>query len=102
MTQRNWQYARAKVDAEGGRCRVCQNTGSEAAHTIGRTHDRDGIVHPHDVVPLCKKHHTAYDQHKLDLLPYLSHDEQAAAVSHVGIVSAMRRLTSTRHDPTRS
>lgn len=98
--RRDWSFARAKIDAER-RCRVCQDTvGVEAAHTIGRRHDTATssgvlVVIPHDVVPLCRTHHAAYDKHELDLLPYLSFEEQAAAVSHVGIISAMRRLTST-------
>lgn len=107
--RRNWEYARAKVDSERG-CRVCGSRERvEAAHTIGRKYDRisgifggDGpgptvTVNPDDVVPLCQTHHGEYDKHELDLLPYLTHDEQASAVRNVGIVSAMRRLTSNRN-----
>lgn len=98
--RRDWSFARAKIDSERC-CRVCQSRDHvEAAHTIGRKYDgatSSGVlvVIPHDVVPLCREHHSAYDKHELDLLPYLTHEEQAAAVSHVGIVSAMRRLTGT-------
>lgn len=92
---RDWAAARAKVDDERD-CRVCESREHvEAAHTIGRVHD-SAVVNPQDIVPLCTKHHMLYDAHRLDLLPYLTHEEQAAAVSHVGIVSAMRRLTSSR------
>lgn len=45
------------------------------------------------VVPLCQNCHLAYDAHKLDLLPYLTNEEQASAVAAVGIVRAVRRLT---------
>lgn len=92
--RRDWSFARAKVDDERC-CRVCQSRDHvEAAHTIGRKYDGP-IVDSRDIVPLCRTHHTAYDKHELDLLPYLTHEEQTAAVSHVGIVSAMRRLTGT-------
>lgn len=93
--QRDWSAARGKVDSERG-CRVCSSREHvEAAHTIGRAHD-GAVVKPSDIVPLCTKHHMLYDAHRLDLLPYLTHEEQASAVGHVGIVSALRRLTSTR------
>jgi predicted restriction endonuclease len=93
---RDWQFARAKVDYERG-CRVCGSRSNvEAAHTIGRKHD-GAVVDADDIVPLCREHHQLYDRHELDLLPYLTHAEQAAAVAHVGIESARRRLTSTRN-----
>lgn len=106
--RRDWTAARAKVDSERC-CRVCESRERvQAAHTIGRTHDSPGaelvdgkirstlFVDPDDVVPLCERHHQAYDKRELDLLPFLTHVEQAAAVSHVGIISALRRLTGTR------
>jgi hypothetical protein len=90
--RRNWKEARAKVDAEG-ECRVCRNgIGLEAAHVIGRVHDpANGKVRPVDIVPLCPACHREYDGRRLDLLPYLTHEEQAAAVEHVGIIGALRR-----------
>lgn len=106
--RRDWTLARAKVESERC-CRVCQaRERVQAAHTIGRTHDKakpklllTGVtatlfVDPVDVVPLCERHHQAYDKRELDLLPFLTIEEQAAAVSHVGIISALRRLTGTR------
>src|SRR3954465_8616183 len=114
-TRRDWSLARQKVQDEG-QCRVCRRTPGpglrlEAAHTIGRSHDQFSdsrglvVVHPDDVVPLCIRGggsgcHTRYDNRDLDLLPYLTEPEQAAAVLHVGIVSAYRRLTSNRESPT--
>lgn len=100
---RDWSDARAKVDAEGA-CRVCSaaQVRLEAAHTIGRVHDRPRIpggplwVDPLDVVPLCVDDHRAYDARRLDLLPHLSREEQAAAVAHVGIARALRRLSGTQ------
>lgn len=95
--RRDWKEARGKVDAES-ECRVCgSGEGLQAAHTIGRTHDpSNGKVRPVDIVPLCVKCHMEYDGRSLNLLPYLSHEEQAAAVEHVGIMSALRRLTNER------
>jgi hypothetical protein len=41
-------------------------------------------VFPVRIVPLCRKHHRAYDAHELDLLPYLTVEEQAQAVLDAG------------------
>lgn len=54
------------------------------------------IVMSEDVVPLCLSCHQLYDQRRLDLLPYLTHTEQAAAVSKLGIIGAFRRIASTK------
>lgn len=96
---RDWTGARAKVAAEG-RCRVCDSPdGLQAAHTIGREHDRPQrpggplIVDQLDVVALCGECHAEYDARRLDLMPYLTRLEMAAAVRHVGIVAAVRRLS---------
>lgn len=120
---RDWTDARAKVDRER-RCRVCgaerhEVVALQAAHTIGREHDRPRVtatysevdgplplwVNPLDVVPLCLQEeggcHAQYDARRLDLLPHLTLAEQARAVLHVGLVAAYRRLTSTRSTPTR-
>lgn len=98
--KRSWEAARAKVDREGC-CRVCSGGLPQAAHVIGRDHDRhddDGVVrvNPADIVPLCARHHTAYDARQLDLLPHLTKDEQAQAVLHVGIIRAYHRITSSQ------
>lgn len=93
MKRRDWSWARMKVNAEA-RCRVCKTPGyHEAAHVIGRKYDQaDGVVQPDDVVPLCRDCHTKYDARALSLLAYLSLEEQAQAVRHVGIVRALRRV----------
>lgn len=102
--RRDWSLARSKVEAEG-RCRVCGQTSSlEAAHVCGQKYDSaDGIVRPVDVVPLCSRKpsgaggcHQAYDSHDLDLLPYLSLEEQAWAAGHLGLVRALARTTGRR------
>lgn len=108
MAERYWPTALSKVQLEG-RCRVCSApSGLEAAHVIGRLYDRKltgaeqaeyqalRMVEAVDIVPLCRPCHGRYDARKLDLLPYLDHAEQAAAVRKVGMVSALRRICSAR------
>jgi hypothetical protein len=99
--------ALAKVQREG--CRVCgERRDVEMAHIIGR--DRDAVltgprggeyifVHPDSVVGLCGAltdnwHHSMYDRHELDLLPYLNQDEQKRAVEDAGgLIAALNRVT---------
>lgn len=99
--ERDWTAARAKVAREK-RCRVCERVRVrlEAAHVIGRTHDkpqpeRGGPrwVHPDDVVPLCSGCHGKYDRRELDLWPVLTAAEWERAVLHVGAGSARRRIS---------
>jgi hypothetical protein len=114
--KRDWTDARAKVEREGS-CRVwrgllgCDGGGQrnlEAAHIIGRKADRfpalghigwtprepwvidEWPVDPLRIVPLCQKHHRAYDAHELDLLPYLTVEEQAQAVLDAGGIELAR------------
>lgn len=101
---RDWTAARLKVDIEG-RCRVCGSTiGVQAAHVVGRKYD-GAVVDSDDVVPLCSRTHDgrggchqAYDAGRLELLPHLSHAEQARAALHVGLVRAIARTTVKRRD----
>ncbi len=111
LKKRDWTDARLKVEAAGGVCRVCGKPHAEAAHTIGRKHDRQVApnlwwVDPDDIVPLCGPAtssdtcHGKYDAHQLDLLPYLSLGEQVAAVRAAGsITAAFRRVTGGRIEP---
>lgn len=96
-TPRDWRPARAKVESEG-RCRLHALGGCagalQAAHTIGRKHDRrEGgvlIVDPALVVTLCRHHHERYDAHEIDLRPHLTPEELAAALA--ASPTAERRL----------
>jgi len=89
---RNWKKAREKVDSES-ECRVCgSNYMVEAAHTSYVRFDGN-TVDPERIVPLCKQCHMAYDSHSLDILAYLSYEEQAVVVKDLGIVRAYKRLT---------
>jgi hypothetical protein len=54
---------------------------------------------PDCVVPLCWTHHRAYDTWRLELLPHLEPQwraEVAHAVSHLGLIGAVRRLAPGR------
>jgi len=86
-------------------CRVCTSRGqTERAHTAGRKYDeRTGKgrwkVHPLDIVPLCgpaldtASCHYKADHGEIDLLPYLTVEEQVRVVQHLlGIENARMRL----------
>lgn len=82
-------------------CVVCgrdhHDTVIDPMHLIPRTMGSGND--PLDVVPSCREHHRAYDDGKLDLLPYLEprwREEVAQAVRHVGLVAALQRLTNAR------
>lgn len=103
---RDWSLARAKIEEEGGICRVCAAFSAEAAHIMGRKFDqpitpgsRTLLVLPDRIVPLCSERfghgcHARYDAHALDLLPHLTTAEQAQAVLDAGsIVGALKRIS---------
>jgi hypothetical protein len=109
--KRDWKDARAKVEQEGC-CRVCKRSGPklEAAHTIGCEHDEPKTpgskalyVHPDRIVPLCGPFpdgcHGDYDErHSLNLVHYMTIDEQVQAVRDAGgIAQAWPRLAPVDH-----
>lgn len=81
--------ARGKVEREG-RCRVCGLGPShrlDAAHLVPRSLTRQGFDQEDLIVPLCSSAkgvrsgcHQAYDAHRLDLLPFLTVEEEVAVV----------------------
>lgn len=104
--KRDWGAARKKVEEEGV-CRVCGTYEQvQAAHIIGRAADQPkegnpGVlyVHPDSILPLCGelagvKCHPAYDRHELDILEFLTPEEQVQAVKDAGSIEAARRRTS--------
>lgn len=97
MPRRDWKEPRRKVDAEGF-CRVCGGLYPQAAHIIPRSQVKPGPAEdPRNIVPLCQRCHSQQDQGAgLDILPFLSFEEQAYAVSLVGLESARRRITGER------
>ena len=97
--RRDWTEARAKVDDAEGRCRVCKSNrdGLDAAHVIPRSLAPVENQSAESIVPLCRRCHTAYDCHELDLLPYLTLDESVKAVEVAGtIANAYRIIKGTR------
>lgn len=94
--------ARQKVVGEG-KCRVCPLGARycDAAHTVDRSISKSGFDNPDLIVPLCSDikggagHHQMYDAHTLDILPYLTHEEQAAMVREVGMARAWKRATGS-------
>ena len=82
----------------GGACVVClQTKGITPAHLAPRS--LGGCDHPDCVVPLCWLHHRAYDTGRLELFPHLEPQcraEVAHAVSHLGLIGAVRRLAPGR------
>lgn len=103
--KRDW----ADAEAKRGPCRICGSPDGELAHTINRAKQdelrvgpRGGEylwVNPHSVLPLCGDffgvgHHKQYDAGELDILAYLTLEEQLNAVRAAGgIFLAMQRLT---------
>lgn len=104
MIRRDWTDARAKLEAEG-ECRISLCVSGErleCAHVVGRFRDPEVSpgrrrVLPDAIVPLCRTHHGEYDAHRLDLLPYLTLEEQLQAVRDAGgLEAARRRLIGSR------
>lgn len=91
---------KAKVERFG--CRVCGRMRDEGApidpaHVTPRA--IGGCDHEDCVIPLCRAQHVQYDRGLLDLLPFLSLREQAHAVSHLGILRALKRTTGDNYVP---
>jgi 5-methylcytosine-specific restriction endonuclease McrA len=93
---RDYTAGRDKCDREGF-CRVCRADNPEAAHIIPRSQvGPPHGEHPDNIVPLCRADHRAYDEGRLDLLPFLTRQEQAKAVEIHGLIGALRRITNDR------
>jgi 5-methylcytosine-specific restriction endonuclease McrA len=94
---RNWKEMRNKVTEEEERCRWCGGPHAQAAHIIPRSLVPAGMggEDPRNCVPLCDVNqcHSKYDAHTLDILSILTKDEQAYAVSLVGLMAAYRQIT---------
>ena len=92
--RRDWTAARAKVEADNhGRCRVCRAAGVDAAHVIPRSiNPTEANMGADAVVGLCRRCHTLVDSHQLDLLPYLTLDEQVHAVRMAGSIERARQI----------
>ncbi len=117
--RRDWRLATEKVAVEGSACRVCGSRfGIERAHVIGREHDsrrpvraegwRPWVVAPDRVVPLCgpstdpRSCHGAQHAKRLDLLRFLTLDEQIQAVADAGSLSRAYTLLMPSENPKRT
>lgn len=104
MKRRDWS---AVTTDRHTPCRVCGSYGqTERAHVLPRQHERGKMVkvNPLDIVPLCgpsgdwRSCHYAYDQHRLDLRPYLTDAEWERAVEVAGSEEAARvRVSLPEH-----
>lgn len=89
---------RLKVEAQGCRLHGDRCPGPvDPAHVIDRS--IGGCDDVRCVVGLCRLVHSSYDDHRFDVLPLLTLDEQAHAVEHLGLLRALRRVTGTRWQP---
>jgi hypothetical protein len=86
---------RQRAAVAGRRCVVCgTNRRIDPSHLIPRS--LGGCGDEACVVPVCRRHHRAYDRGELDLLPYLEpawRAQLAHAVGHVGMIGALRRIS---------
>lgn len=69
----------------------------DPAHVTPRPHG--GCDHEDCVIGLSRRFHRLYDEGELDILPYLTLAEQAHAVSHLGILGALKRTTGENYQP---
>lgn len=79
----------------------------DPAHIIDRSLLSDRQDDLRAVVPLCRWGcHTDYDEHRLDLLPYLEQDgwreHLAFAVARFGFIPTLERVSNTRWAPVES
>jgi len=110
--KRDWSAARAKVEEEGC-CRICEKTSDEvkleAAHVLGREHDEPRtpgskvlFVNPLRIIPACGPFpagcHGDIDHNRINLVHYLTLDEQIQAVKDAGgIAPAFMELAPVSH-----
>ena len=85
-------------------CIVCWQSPCDPAHLIPRSLAPDHGGDPIRVVPLCRRHHTDYDEGALDLLPHLTwawrHEvSHAVQICPGGILGALERITNTGWGP---
>jgi hypothetical protein len=86
-------------------CIVCWKGPCDPAHLIPRSLAPDPAGDPIRVVPLCRRHHSDYDEGILDLLPHLMtlhwrHELAHAVLDHPsGMVGALQRITNQRWGP---
>jgi hypothetical protein len=93
---RTFCTAEQKARVAGKSCIVCGREGVVPAHVIDKSLAPSAGGDERAVVPLCRWCHTDYDDHELDLSPYLEpawRDSVAWAVEAVGLWKTVRRVT---------
>jgi hypothetical protein len=106
MIDRDWTKADEKCRQEG-RCRRCGVNRIERAHLAPRTHDervkvgsKKRRVAADNCVPLCPSCHRKFDHREIDILEYLTIDEQLHVVRALGgIENARMRLAPLDYKP---
>lgn len=96
------QREKARV---AGYCLACGVEGSvyvriDPSHVVDRS--LGGCDDELCTVPLCRRCHRAYDDHKIDLLPKLEpnyRDELAHAIGHLGLLATLERVTGLHWQP---
>lgn len=86
----------------GNACIVCWRSPTDRAHLIDRSLAPDKHSDPARVVYLCREHHVEYDDHRLDLLPYLEprhRHELARCVEVFGLLGTLERVTGQTWSP---
>jgi hypothetical protein len=89
-------------EAIGDACIVCWQGPADRAHLIDRSLAPDPNDDPRRVVRLCREHHDAYDNHTLDLLPFLEkcfRPELARAVEVAGLITTLERVSNRAWAP---
>jgi len=116
--KRDWTDARAKVEHEHC-CRICKKEAAsgrplEAAHVLGREHDEPKVsgvtgeplkelyVHPDRIFPACGPFpggcHGDAEYRRINVLPFLTLEEQLQAVRDAGGIELARiRLAPVEH-----
>jgi hypothetical protein len=113
---KDWSEAIAKKEAEQA-CRVCKRSYGElvyagftleAAHTVSQSlQDAPGDdgklrVGAASIIPLCgpvnasRSCHAKHHEHRIDLMPYLTREEEVDAVGAVGLARAYKLLGGER------
>jgi len=88
---------KGKVLAQGARIHWATSEPVDPAHITPRS--LGGCDHSDCVIGLTRSSHRDYDAGELDILPYLTLEEQGHAVSHLGILGALKRTTGDNYVP---
>lgn len=93
--------AKQRKAIEDRACLYCHAENVDPAHLIDRSLCAD-LGDERAVVPLCRRCHGLYDDHKLDLLASLEphfRAELAFAVERFGLINTLQRVTGLRWLP---